>query len=190
MILELPESVVINDRTYEINTDYRVILNILMATEDSNLTDRDKAYVIISEFYTDEINAEDIEAALERFGWFVNLGKESPPHNDEQPVMDWDQDQDMIFSSIMAVAGHDVRNDDYLHWWTFCGLLAEIDENSRLAGVMRIRDKLNRHENLTDYEKEALNRHPELYAIKTAEQREIEKQDIEKINKKIFGNKG
>lgn len=34
-------------------------------------------------------------------------------------VMDWEQDEPILFPAINQVAGCEVRSVPYIHWWTF-----------------------------------------------------------------------
>ncbi len=43
-------------------------------------------------------------------------------------VMDWEQDEPILFPAINQVAGCEVRSVPYIHWWTFVGYFMEIRE--------------------------------------------------------------
>ena len=48
---DLPVSVVIDDKVYALNTDYRTGLTIMEAFEDQGLTDQEKALVMLELLY-------------------------------------------------------------------------------------------------------------------------------------------
>lgn len=43
----LPTKIEVNGHIYDINYDYRTIINIILALEDDELTDEEKIYVMI-----------------------------------------------------------------------------------------------------------------------------------------------
>ena len=70
---ELPASVSIGGRDFAIRTDYRAILDIILALNDPELTDEDRAAVALGIFYPEE-TPEDLTAALDRCMWFISGG--------------------------------------------------------------------------------------------------------------------
>ena len=66
MIGELPKSLTINGKKYEINADYRNILRICEAFNDSELTDHEKAYICMKRLYydSDSISRSDLQEAV------------------------------------------------------------------------------------------------------------------------------
>ena len=77
---ELPASVSIGGRDFAIRTDYRAILDIILALNDPELTDEDRAAVALGIFYPEE-TPEDLTAALDRCMWFISGGDESKSVN-------------------------------------------------------------------------------------------------------------
>ena len=57
MIYDLPTSVEVNGKEYTVRSDYRDILNIIEALSDNELTDSDKAEVMLDIFYPDFIES-------------------------------------------------------------------------------------------------------------------------------------
>ena len=57
--------------------------------------------------------------------------------------MDWEQDFEYIIAPINRVSGHDIRTDDYLHWWTFISYYYEIGD-CLFAQIVRIRKALKK----------------------------------------------
>lgn len=43
----LPTKIMVNDNIYDINYDYRTVINILLAFEDSELTQEEKVFIMI-----------------------------------------------------------------------------------------------------------------------------------------------
>lgn len=166
MVYELPRAVAFGGREWEVNTDFRDVLNILEAFEDPNLTDEEKAFVCLYCLYVDfaDIPGEDAAAAYEAAIRFIDHGSgdleeesralRSPHRARNGPrSMDWAQDAPLIFPAVNRAAGFEVRSVDYMHWWTFVGLFMEIRE-SVFATVLNLRQKKNRGKKLEKHEKE------------------------------------
>lgn len=154
MIFDLPTSVSFGGREWEINTDYRDILSILMAFEDVELSDAEKGYVCLCNFYPDfeQIPKEHLQAAYDAAIEFIDHGSA----DDKKPskkTMDWSQDAPLIFPAVNHVAGFEVRSAEYIHWWTFLGYFMEI-KDSTYSTVLSLRQKKARGKKLEKYEQE------------------------------------
>ena len=167
MIGELPTSLAVGGKHYEIRTDYRVVLNICQAFNDPDLTDREKCYVCVKCLYEDyhTIPREHMQEAIEKAYWFVGGG--DIPQENVQPAktLDWEQDESIIFPAVSKVAGYEVRSVPYLHWWVFIGRFNEIGEGL-FSEVISIRSKLNKRKKLEKYEREFYIAHKNLIKLK------------------------
>lgn len=174
MIGRLPTSVEIDGFEYMVRTDYRDILTICQAFNDSELSIEEKWTVALGIFYKEEI-PKDTEKAAKGIVWFINCGKEETEKNEvSAPVYDWEQDEQMIFSAVNKVAGHEVRADQYMHWWTFMGVFQEVGE-SMFATVVNIRNKKRKHKKLEKHEQDFYKENKELVDLK----RHISKEELE-----------
>lgn len=152
----LPVNLEVGGKEYAINADYRDILNIISKLNgDEN--DVVKVYVCLALFYPqfEEIPESDYQEAIEKLLWFIACGEE-PEHDKRPKLIDWEQDYQMIASDIIKVAGHDVRSDEFCHWWTFVSYFMGIGEG-QLSTVVSIREKLRKHKKLEKWEKEFYN---------------------------------
>lgn len=148
MITYLPTSVEIAGTEYAIRSDYRAALDICAALSDIEMTEDERVYVALYIFYEDfdSIPQENIVEAYEQMRWFIDLGDE--PDNRRMPkLVDWEQDFKYIVAPINRVVGTEVRALEYMHWWTFIAAYYEIGDCA-LAQIVRIRNKLARHETL------------------------------------------
>lgn len=156
MIGLLPKTLTIGEEERPINTDFRIALLIFQAMNDIELTDNEKMAVMIDCLFEDaeSIPDEHLQEAIEQANWFLDGGKMFQD-KEVQPkrVLDWEQDEHMIFSAINKVAVKEVRMLEYMHLWTFLGYFSEIGEGL-LTTVMSIRTKQNKGKKLEDYEKE------------------------------------
>ena len=146
-IYDLPKSVEIDGQEWEINSDYRAVLDICIALSDPELNETERAIVVLTIFYPDfeDMDVADYEEALEKEMEFVNCGKKASGKGSSGPkLIDWEQDFNLMIGPINAVAGMEIRALDYLHWWTFISYYNEIDGDSTFAQVVQIRSKLSR----------------------------------------------
>lgn len=139
MIYELPKSILIGDRAFPINSDFRCILDIMEVLNDENLNDQERGILALGFFYPglEEIPTECYEEAIRKLFWFINCGVEEKKQN-QKKLMDWEQDFRFIISPINRIIGHDIRGDAYLHWWTFMAAYMDIGECT-FANILRIR---------------------------------------------------
>ena len=154
MIYDLPTSVEFGGRTWEINTDFRDILNILLAFEDPELSDSEKGYVCLHNLYVDyeDIPPEQAQMAYDAAIEFIDHGQ-TDEKRPSKKTMDWEQDAPLIFPAVNHVAGFEVRSADYIHWWTFMGYFMEI-KDSTYSTVLSLRQKKARGKKLEKYEQE------------------------------------
>lgn len=156
MNYDLPTSLEVGGRSYEIRSDFRAILDICEAMADPDLSNDEKFWVFLTILYPDldDIPAEDMEEALKKACWFLDCGQEEEKQKKPKPkLMDWGQDFSYVIGPINHVAGKEIRSLEYLHWWTFISYYMEVDGDSTFGTIVRIRDKLARGEKLEKYER-------------------------------------
>lgn len=167
MIGELPTSIKLGESSHRIRTDYRDCLTILTAFNDIELTNTEKVAVLLECLYVepDKISEECVQEAIDKAVWFLDCGDECSKFNNSKPLYDWNQDEQMIFSSINKVAGREVRTLDYLHWWTFIGLFNEIGEGA-FSTIVSIRYKKNTGKKLDKAEQEFYRKNRDIIELK------------------------
>ena len=178
MIGYLPTELIIDGKPYKIRTDYRIALTVFEAFEDIELNEKEKASVMLNLLF--EEKPHNIKEALEKATWFLDGGQEYENYNKNKKVMDWKQDESIIFSAVNKVAGKEVRADEYVHWWTFLGYFSEIGE-CLFTTIVSIRQKKNKGKKLEKYEQEFYNNNKHLINIKQKYTRE-EQEEIERLN--------
>ena len=151
----LPESVFVGGLEYQINADYRDILEIIEYLQAPDMDDTTRRYVALSLFYEgfEDMPRSDYGEAMAEMLRFINLGE---PLEDNQPqpkTIDWEQDRTIIAAEVNKVAGLDVRGLEFLHWWTFMGFFAGIGEG-QLSMLVAIREKRRKGKKLEDWERD------------------------------------
>jgi len=137
-----PESITIADTEYQLNTDFRACLKIIMAFEDNELTPQEKQLVLLGNLYS--VVPNDLTAALERANWFLNGGKENTP--DENPtspvrVYSFAKDGNFIYAAFRQTHGIDLSTAK-LHWWTFLALFMDLGQDTTFCQLTALRKRL------------------------------------------------
>lgn len=185
MIGYLPKSLTIAGKEIEIRTDYRIALNIFVAYSDPDLTIEEKVEVMLTCLYKCELkDIPDIQEACKEAVWYLNGGTyEEAPSGPK--IMDWEQDEQMIFSSINKVANKEIREADHIHWWTFLGYFREVEEGL-FTTVVNIRRKKALGKKLEKYEKEFYEKNSDIVKLKP-KYNEKENKQIEEMKKMLRG---
>ena len=115
---ELPTSLNINGVAYTIRTDFRAIIDILIAMNDPDLDQQAKTFIMLQILYEEwqNIPFEDLTEACQKACEFIDCGQTDDAPNRPKPrLMDWEQDGDMIVPAVNKVAGKEIRAVPYMH---------------------------------------------------------------------------
>lgn len=167
MIGDLPTSIEINGTEHQIRTDFRDILRIIAAFNDPELEDREKMFVCLYILYEDfeGISPKEYEEAYKSAVRFIDCGEEPSDSSKNARLMDWEQDERILFPAINAVAGYETRACQYVHWWTFLGYFMEIREGV-FSQVLSIRQKKSKGKKLEKWEQEFWKSNKDLCTLK------------------------
>ena len=122
---QLPVILTIGEKEWKIRTDYRDILVIMQAFNDPELM-VEEAYVVMCKILYEnwpDMPRELYEEAAKKALWFLDCGQEDEDEIMPVKVMDWEQDESILFPAINQVAGCEVRSVSYIHWWTLWDIL-------------------------------------------------------------------
>ena len=148
---KLPESVAIGGNEYEINTDFRDVIEIIKVLTDPEREEYVRWLTAIALFYVQEIPQEDEQEAMEYLAAFISYGEDEAKPGPK--LIDWEQDAQAIIADVNKVAGREIRASASLHWWTFLSYFQAIGEG-QLSTVVSIRDKLRRGKKLEKWEQD------------------------------------
>lgn len=197
MIGLLPEYLIVGEVDYPIRSDYRNILQIFEAFQDPELTQEEKWIVAIYLMFecfscADDVlqaleNGFDAEEAQKQILWFISAGK---PESDivELPVYNWHQDEQIIFPAVNKVAGKEIRELEYLHWWTFLGYFNEVGEGT-FSFIVSIRHKRNHNKKLEKHEQEFFNNNKNLVILRPVltEEEQREEDEYQDLISEVVG---
>lgn len=152
--------------THPIRTHFRDILRVLQAFDDPELEDGEKVYICLYIVYRDfdALDPDDYEDAFKAAVEFIEGNVRG---NNKLPVrlMDWVQDEPLLFPAINKVAGFETRSAKYLHWWTFLGCYMEISDGV-FAQILAMRSKLAKHKPLEKWEREYWSANKDICVLK------------------------
>ena len=126
----LPTSLNVGGVDFNIRTDFRDILQILLACNDPEVPEEAKSVIMIMILYEDyhSIPPECIEEAAKKACDFIDCGQ-SDDGKHHPKLIDWKQDAPIIIPAINKVSNKEVRAVPYMHWWTFFSYFMEIGES-------------------------------------------------------------
>ena len=186
MIGELPTQLWVGEKEYEIRTDFRDILTIITAFNDPDLEDYEKMFACLYILYKDfeDIPKEEYEEAYNEAIRFIDCGEE-PKEGKTPRLMDWEQDERILFPAINTVAGYETRSSQYVHWWTFMGYFMEIREGV-FSQVLSLRQKKTKGKKLEKWEQEFWRSNKDLCILKPKLSKE-EQEEKDKLNALLNG---
>lgn len=167
---ELPLFAVFEEQRFNINTDWRNIIDIFECLNSKELLFQEKIDCVLDKFYENYTEIPDINAAMQTLYLFINGNKtESKPKGETTApglhLIDWNKDLPLIIPPVNRVLGYDVREKEYLHWWTFLGAFNEIGDCTFIRYV-NIREKLGKRQKLEKWERELYLSHRDEIDIK------------------------
>lgn len=150
---KLPTKIRVNDNIYDINYDYRTIINILLAFEDTELTKDEQMYIMLKNLYKQEIPENDIEEALKKGIKFIDGGVVEENKANEKRIYSFKKDGNYIFSGINQTHHIDLTEKTNLHWWVFLSLFMDMSADCTFGELVYYRKRKNENK-LTKEEKE------------------------------------
>ena len=181
---EFPTNLNIGGIDYEIRTDYRAVLDLLAALNDSDLTDDDDritAYmqsrvmleIMFPQYET--IPPEHIAEALRKVVEFIDMG--IVEERKKPKTMDWEQDAPILIPAINKVLNREIRAEKYIHWWTFLGAYMEIGE-SLFSNIIHIRQKKASGKKLEKWEQDFYKENKSLIDFKQKNNRSDKEKEL------------
>ncbi len=133
----LPQSVVIENKAYEINTDFRIWAEICDYMESEKFSYEEKILKLLCDAYTKELPPY-LDSAVNALFDFMAQGKKGGGSEGGARILDFSKDEGIIYASFMQQYGIDLYKAD-LHWWSFINLLNALDENTAFMKIVGYR---------------------------------------------------
>ena len=179
MNYSLPYSVNIDGEELQIRNkcDFRVVLDVIEALNDEDLTEQEKIQCALYIFYGEELaKISNYDEAVKQMFIIINGGEEETEQTEKPRLMDWSHDFQQIAPPISRVLGYDVRTPDrFTHWYTWLGGYMEIGECT-FSTIVSIRSKRAKGKKLDNWEQEYIREHRKMVELPrklTAEEEEF-----------------
>lgn len=138
---KLPDSLVISGIEYPIKTDFRLWIRL------PELDDLRALFIDREPSFYGYFSKESIAEIVEFYTGGIGQGKDekeqaeanAETHDAGPAVVDFREDEAIIYASFLQAYGIDLYEVDYLHWWKFKALLAGIPESTTLGQIMQLR---------------------------------------------------
>ena len=157
LISGLPNAIEINEKTYEIDSDYRTCLKIIMAFEDSTLSVIEKSMILVDLLYREM--PCDFQEAVKKGIKFLDCGEEEKAAKTvgDSRKYSFSHDEKYIFSGVDRVLNGRLSKGNYVHWWEFVMAFMELPEDCIMSRIIYFRTqkekgKLTREEQKIYYE--------------------------------------
>ena len=140
---KLPTTVEIDGRKYQIDSDFRAMIQFRILMSNEELHDEEKIIQSLELFYYE--CPTDISKAIEQLLLFYKCGKEVESTNQNsssikgEPIYSFEYDGDYIFSAFLNQYSINLQEVDYLHWWQFRALFKSLHEDHEFVKIMRYR---------------------------------------------------
>ena len=152
LIDKLPTSIEIDGNIFEINTDFRTCLKIILMFEDSELVMAEKQILMLRLLYK-EIPS-NIDQASKMAIRFLNCGEIlTEGTTSENRLYSFEKDSQYIYSGIKQSHNIDLEQIEYLHWWKFALLFLDLREDCFFNKIIYLRSQKAKGK-LTKEEKE------------------------------------
>ncbi|NFO30422.1 hypothetical protein FDB41_06670 [Clostridium botulinum] len=181
----LPIDVIINNKKYEIRSDFRT--SILFSKLIENELNEDTIIEILKLYYPkfNELDEKDINVAFDNILWFYRCGENEELENNKKSnsnnskIFDYEKDANYIYSAFLSQYNIDLQEIKYLHWWKFKALFDSLSDDNKIVEIMRYRaidlSKIEDKEQKKFYKKMK-----DLYSLDVMSKEE--KEELEKIN--------
>lgn len=152
---KLPTKIKVNDNIYNINYDFRTVINIILAFEDKELTNAEQVYIMIKNLYKEEVRLEDRMEAMKKALKFIDGGTEPELENDINPkrIYSFKKDGNYIFSGINQTHHINLSENESMHWWVFLSFFMDMSTDCTFGELVYYRKRKNENK-LTKEEKE------------------------------------
>lgn len=151
-------SVEIGRTLYEIDPDFRIIMEVEKIIFDPDITEEQELFAREMMQYSDMsyddacMNAryydaldlfykgnipEDLDAAMEKLLWFYSCGREEKRGKLlKKPVVSFSFDFDYINAGFMQDYKIDLFDIEFLHWWKFMSLFSALHDDCKICEIM------------------------------------------------------
>lgn len=142
---KFPTKTIIDGKEYNLNTDFRTCLKIILAFEDDELLDYEKVEVMLKNLYGDDIPFNTNEA-IKKAVLFLDCGEQEKEkkvgtQDVSSRLYSFSKDAKYIYSAIKQTHNIDLETIEYLHWWKFVYLFLDLNPECFFCKIIDLRNK-------------------------------------------------
>ena len=129
LINDYPTSVFLDDKEYDINSDFKTMLKIIEIIDDDLFTQNEKINNIVYLFYVEcDFTTDKLYLAYEEIIKFMSCYKESEKSNkNNKRTIDYSADSSFIYSAFIQLYQIDLSKTN-LHWFKFSSLINNLND--------------------------------------------------------------
>lgn len=162
----LPMTAEIGGKLFHLRSDFRNVLEVFSWLERQELPQYLRWRVAVELFYEETVEKAQLAEATQYLAWFLRAGEEES--NGGPRLFSWQQDARHIIAGVNKAAGQELRQEPFVHWWTFLSWFHAMGEGSFLT-LVSIRDKLARGKKLESWEQEFYRQNKDQVILKRRE---------------------
>lgn len=139
----LPTKIEIDNKKYEINSDFRTSVLFELLMQDDSVKKEDKIFMALQLYYP--VIPKNFNEAIEQMLWFYRCGKDITKSKGNgkgksvTQIYSFDYDDDYIYAAFMDQYSIDLQDIKYLHWWKFKAMFKSLKEDNEIVKIMGYR---------------------------------------------------
>ena len=139
----LPTKIEIDNKKYEINSDFRTSVLFELLMQDDSVKKEDKIFMALQLYYP--VIPKNLNEAIEQMLWFYRCGKDITKSKGNgkgksvTQIYSFEYDDDYIYAAFMDQYGIDLQDIKYLHWWKFKAMFKSLKEDNEIVKIMGYR---------------------------------------------------
>lgn len=179
----VPTTINIDNKEYEINSDFRISILFELLMQDHSIGDKDKFLMALQLYYP--VIPENVNEAIGQMLWFYRCGKDirkskgNGKGKGDTQIYSFEHDDDYIYAAFMDQYGIDLQDINYLHWWKFKAMFKSLKEDNEIVKIMGYRS-MNLSKIKDKEQKAYYKKMQELYKIPISQDEKNKLEEIEK----------
>lgn len=139
----LPTEIEIDNKKYEINSDFRTSILFELLMQDKSIGEEDKIFMALQLYYP--TIPQNINLAIEKILWFYRCGKDITKSKGNgkgksvTQIYSFEYDDDYIYAAFIDQYNIDLQDIEYLHWWKFKAMFKALKEDNEIVKIMGYR---------------------------------------------------
>lgn len=139
----VPTTINIDNKEYEINSDFRNSILFELLMQDNSIGDKDKMLMALKLYYP--VIPKNLNEAIEEMLWFYRCGKDvrkskgNGKGKSVTQIYSFEHDDDYIYAAFMDQYSIDLQDIKYLHWWKFKAMFKSLKEDTEIVKIMGYR---------------------------------------------------